>query len=335
MRTAVVAILIVLTVGAASAQTPRGTLTGTVTLRDAAVPGATVEAKHASSSAVFTATTDKSGRFRLMNLPEGTYDVSVPPLGISSGPFVQKNVSIRNAQTTSLTIVLKQENQDVLGDDLGYIAVHKNSQDVRGPAPRTRDGRPDLSGVWNVNGDLHPSDAALLPWAEDVMKQRRATEFRDNPSAFCLPLGPAPTFPALRKFVQMPTLLVQLFEQEPHYRQIYLDGRQHPADADPTWMGHAVGKWEKDTLVVDTVGFNDKSWLLDPEGLPHTDKLHMIERYRRPDLGHLVVDLTLDDPGAFAKPIERHMTWQLAPKDDILESICTENNKYVENAGLR
>jgi len=330
-----VPILLVLAVGAAFAQTARGTLVGTVTLRDAPVPGATVESKQPSSSAVFTATTDKSGQFRLTNLPEGTYDVSVPSLGISSGPFVQKNVAIKGGQTTSLTIVLKQENQDVLGDDLGYFAIYKNSQDVRGPALRTRDGRPDLSGVWNVNGDPHPSEAPLLPWAEEVMKQRRATEFRDNPSAFCLPHGAAPTFPALRKFVQTPTLLVQLFEPEPHYRQIYLDGRQHPPDADPTWMGHAVGKWEKDTLVVDTVGFNDKSWLLDPEGLPHTDKLHMIERYRRPDLGHLLVELTLDDPGTFSKPVERHMTWQLAPKDDILESICTENNKYQENAGLK
>ena len=99
-------------------------------------------------------------------------------------------------------------------------------------------------------------------------------------------------------------------------------------------MGHSIGKWENDTLVLDTVGFNDKSWLT-PDGLPDSEMIHMIERYRRPDLGHLEIDLTLDDPGAFAKPIKRHMTWELAPSEDVLESICTENNKYLENAGLK
>jgi len=198
-----------------------------------------------------------------------------------------------------------------------------------------RDGRPDLSGVWNVHLDPHPEPAALLPWAEDVMKGRRETNFRDQPSAVCLPDDPTPTLPLLRKFVHTPTLLVQLFEQDPHYLQIFLDGRDHPKDPDPTWMGHAIGRWQKDTLVVDTVGFNDKSWILFGAGLPHTEMLHMVERYRRPDLGHLVVDLTLEDPGTFTKPIERHMTWQLAPKDDILEAICTENNKFLENAGIK
>jgi hypothetical protein len=129
--------------------------------------------------------------------------------------------------------------------------------------------------------------------------------------------------------------MVQLFEQEPHYRQIFLDGREHPKDLDPTWMGHAVGRWEKDTLVVDTVGFNDKSWILFGAGLPHTERLHMVETYRRPDLAHLTIDLTLEDPGTFTKPIEHHMTWQLAPGEEILEYICNENNKFQENAGLK
>ena len=137
------------------------------------------------------------------------------------------------------------------------------------------------------------------------------------------------------KFVHTRGLLVLLFEQEPHYRQIFLDGRVHPQQADPTWMGHSVGKWEGDTLVVDTTGFNDKSWLLFATGLPHTEMLHMVERYRRPDLGHLLVDLRLEDPGTFTKPLERHMTWELAPGEEILEDICNENNKFPEYAGLK
>lgn len=335
LRTVVSGSLIFLAAAAALAQTARGTLVGTVTLRDGKVPGATVQAKHQTTNAISTTTTDKTGKFELTNLAEGAYEVSVPQLGISASRFVQKDVAITAGQTTSLAIVLRQENFGVLGDDNGFIAIHNNSQDVRGPAPRTRDGHPDLSGVWNVNVDPNPVPASLLPWAEEVMKQRRASNFRDQPSARCLPDDPTPTLPLLRKFVQTPTLLVQLFEQDPHYRQVFLDGRNHPAEADPTWMGHAVGRWEKDMLVIDTIGFNDKSWLLFGEGLPHTDKLHTIERYRRPDLGHLLVDLTVEDPGTFAKPIERHMTWQLAPNDDVLEAICNENNKYQENAGIK
>jgi carboxypeptidase family protein len=335
MRTFVVGGLTVLAAAAGFAQTARGTLAGTVTLRDTAVPAVTVEVKNQLTNAVLTATTEKSGRYKLTDLPEGVYEVSIPPLGIAAGRFVQKDVAIKAGETTALDIALKQGNLATLGDDNGFFAIHNNSQGVRGPAPRTRDGHPDLSGVWNVNLDPHPTPASLLPWAEGVMKERRETNFRDQPSGFCLPDDPTPTLPLLRRFVYTPTMLVQLFEQEPHYRQIFLDGREHPRDADPTWMGHAVGRWEKDTLVVDTTGFNDKSWVLFAEGLPHTDKLHMIERYRRPDLGHLVVDLTLDDPATFAKPIERHMTWQLAPKDEVLESICTENNKYQQNAGIQ
>jgi hypothetical protein len=135
--------------------------------------------------------------------------------------------------------------------------------------------------------------------------------------------------------VQTPTFVVELFEQDPHYRQIFVDGRAHPADLDPTWMGHSIGRWEKDTFVVDTVGFNDKSWIIFGTGLPHTEMLHMMERYRRPDLGHLMVDLTLDDPGTFSKPIVRHMTWLLAPGEEILEYVCTENNKYERNAEVQ
>jgi len=335
MRSAIAGSLVVFAAVAAFAQTSRGTLAGTVRLRDAAVPAVTVEVKNTSTNAVLTATSDKSGRFKLTDLPEGVYEITVPPLGIAADRFDQKDVAIKAGQTTTLEITLKQGNLGVLGDDNGYIAIHNNSQDIRGPAPRTRDGHPDLSGVWNINVDPHPVPASLLPWAQGVMKERVETNFRDQPAGLCLPDDPPPTLPLLRKFVHTPKLLVQLFEQEPHYRQIFLDGREHPNDADPTWMGHSVGRWEKDTLIVDTAGFNDRSWVLFAEGLPHTDKLHMIERYRRPDLGHLLVDLTLDDSATFARPIERHMTWQLAPKDDVLESICTENNKYQRNAGIK
>ncbi len=317
------------------AQSGTGAIRGAVRLPDGPVARATIQAKDGSSGKMFTATSDMSGQFALTNLPEGTYEVSVPELGLTTARFVQRNVSVQAGKTTALDIALQKSNLATIGDDNAYLAVRKKYTNVRGPAPRTADGRPDLSGVWNGNMDPNPEPDSLLPWANEVLNQRRATAFRDQPSGFCLPGDPTPTIPLFYKVVQTRGLLVQLFEQDPHYRQIFLDGRAHPKDADPTWMGHSVGRWEKDTLVVDTTGFNDKSWLIFATGLPHTEMLHMVERYRRPDLGHLVVDLALEDPGTFIKPVERHMTWELAPGEEILESICNENNKFPENACLK
>jgi hypothetical protein len=317
------------------AQSGTGAIRGTVRLPDGPVARATIQAKHGSSGKMFTATSDMLGQFALTDLPEGTYDVSVPEIGLTTARFVQPNISVQAGTTTALDIALQKGNFATLGDDNAYLAVRKKYTNVRGPAPRTPDGRPDLSGMWNGSMDPNPEPASLLPWANEVLNQRRATAFRDHPDAVCLPGDPTPTIPLLYKFVQTRSVMVLLFEHDPHYRQIFLDGRAHPKDADPTWMGHSVGRWEMDTLVVDTTGFNDKSWLIFATGLPHTEMLHMVERYRRPDLGHLVVDLALEDPGTFTKPVERHMTWELAPGEEILESICNENNKFPENAGLK
>jgi len=118
-----------------------------------------------------------------------------------------------------------------------------------------------------------------------------------------------------------------LFEFVGGFRQIFLDGRKHPADPDPTWLEHSIGRWEGDTLVIDTIGVNDRSWL--PAFLPHTEMLHVIERYRRPDLAHLNIDVSIEDPGTFTKPWQLHMVWTLAPREQIEEAVC-ENNKYIE-----
>jgi hypothetical protein len=116
----------------------------------------------------------------------------------------------------------------------------------------------------------------------------------------------------------------------PGHRQVFLDGRSHPEDLQPTWMGHSVGKWEGDTLVVDTVGFNDKTWL-SLETSPHTEKMHLTERFRRPDLGHLEVELIIADPEAYAKPWIMKRVSDLAPNEEVQEFICTENNRDVEH----
>jgi carboxypeptidase family protein len=315
-------------------QTSNGSITGVITNPDGPVADATIQAKQRATGRVFTATSGKSGAFTLNALPEGAYDIQVPPLGISSARFTRENVGVERGRTTMLDITLAKLNQGVIGDDNAFLVLHNKYANVTGPAPRLPNGRPDLSGVWNRTLDQNPEPASLLPWATDVLNARRANAFRDLPASFCLP-DPTPTAPLLQRIVQTPTMIVALFEEEPHYRQIFLDGRPHPVDADPTWMGHSIGHWKRDTLVVDTVALNDKSWILFATNLPHTEMLHMTERYRRIDRGHLAADLKLEDPGAFSKPVERHMIWELAPGEEILESICAENNKYVENAGLR
>src|SRR5580704_7937072 len=157
------------------------------------------------------------------------------------------------------------------------------------PVPRTSDGKPDLNGLWgpdrnfiyDITSTLKKGDVLpIQPWAEKLTKERMSNA---DPEASCLPAGVPRMAPYPWKIVQQPKLVVFLFEGNIHtYRQIFMDGRGHPADPDPTWYGHSIGKWEGDTLVVDTIGFNDKFWF-DFAAHPHTEKLHITERYRRPD----------------------------------------------------
>jgi hypothetical protein len=133
------------------------------------------------------------------------------------------------------------------------------------------------------------------------------------------------------KLVQTPTLLVMLFEDDiPSHRQVFLDGRGHPKDPNPMWMGHSIGHWEGDTLVIDTVGFDNRSWL-DNVGHSHTEMMHVIERFRRTDLGHLEIEFTIDDPGAYAKPWKIMRASELDAGDDIGEYVCNENEKDVKH----
>src|SRR5437867_3475928 len=205
-----------------------------------------------------------------------------------------------------------------------------------GPAPRLADGKPDFSGVWNGGGPigdlaqgLAPGEKIpLLPAAEEMMKQRQS---RDDPEANCLPTGVPRIAPYPWRIVQTPTHIFFLFEGNIHsYRQIFMDGRKHPEDPDPTWYGHSVGRWEGNTLVIDTVGFNDKFWF-DFRGHPHTEKLHTIERWTRKDMGTLVNEVTIDDPGAYSRPFKLNFTARLRPGEELMEYICQENNQDVQH----
>jgi hypothetical protein len=199
--------------------------------------------------------------------------------------------------------------------------------DLSAPVPRSADGKPDLSGVWMVrNGsfyltsDLKRED--MLPWAAALYKQRE-DNFRKDTVA-CAPPGPKAgigvgNFPM--KVVQTPGLVLVLYEYHTVFRQIFTDGRGLPEDANPTWMGYSVGRWEGDTLVVTTAGYNDLS-TIDLAGHPHTEALRITERFHRRDAGHLDVQMTFDDPKAYTRSWTLPMEFALVPDGDLIEYFC-------------
>lgn len=218
------------------------------------------------------------------------------------------------------------------GGKVGPAAKGKNQEKdtltPSGPTPRMPDGKVDFSGVYTPgNSFMQMGQPSLQPWAEEVYKQRRATLSKDDPEGQCLPAGVPRISPFPQKFVQTPKLLVILDEGNIHsYRQVFLDGRGHLKDSGPLWMGDSIGKWEgDDTLVVDTTLLNDQTWL-NGQGLPHSDQLHVTERMTRPDLGHLDIEITMDDPKAFTAPHTFKRTYLLRPTWEIVEYVCNEFN---------
>jgi hypothetical protein len=230
------------------------------------------------------------------------------------------------------------------------------------PAPKAADGHPDLSGIWDLRGtggrggpggaggakgkapELPPGTPPnatfknigsgfkdglpMLPWAADLVKARRAENSKDNPDAHCLPLGlmQLHMHPQPRKIIQTPGLVVILYEAQGGIRQIFTDGRPLPKDVEPWWYGYSVGHWEEDTLVVETTGFRNDVWL-DIDGTPLTESGKMTERIKRLNYGTLQTDVTIEDPKAFSKPFTVRVTHRLLPDTDLIEFICTENDR--------
>ena len=218
-------------------------------------------------------------------------------------------------------------------------STRSSAQDRAASAPSLPDGTPDLSGIWQGGGPvgdlaegLTPGETIpLRPEAKKILDGRQS---KDDPETNCLPTGVPRIAPYPWRIVQFPTHtkpthIFFLFEANIHsYRQIFMDGRKHPADPDPTWYGHSIGWWDGGTLVVDTIGFNDKFWF-DFRGHPHTEQLHTIERYARKDAATLVNEVTIDDPGAYSRPFKVTFTAHLKPGDELMEYICQENNQDV------
>ena len=206
------------------------------------------------------------------------------------------------------------------------------------PAPRTPDGKPDLSGIWrngggdrlnnNIAADLQPGEVA--PWAEAIYQKRRLEFGKNSMDSQCLPLGPAYLTSRYHPFrITQTSALVSFLHEDMAHREIFMDGRSLEPDPNPTWMGYSVGHWEGDTLVVESNGYTDRSWL-DFDGHPHTEALRITERYTRRDFGHMEVRVTMVDPTAYLKPITFTMPIGLRVDEEMLEYVCENNARSRE-----
>jgi hypothetical protein len=228
------------------------------------------------------------------------------------------------------------------------------------PAPKAADGHPDLSGIWGVGlvpggpafaagnalatappgprpfqnlQSLFPDGLPLQPWAAELRKQRFAGHSKDHPDAYCLPIHPVQlhSHPQPRKIIQTPGLVLIVYEANDGLRQIFTDGRPLPNnDPEPWWYGYSIGKWDGDTLVVQTTGFKDMGWI-DEDGTPISSAARLTERFRRLNYGTLEIQITVDDPKTFTRPFTYTLNQRLMPDTELIEFVCLENNTSTQH----
>jgi len=328
MRSPILTVCMSLLTAAAFAQSDKGTFAGTV--RE---PGgepaaeASVQLSNPRSGANFKTTTAKDGHYSIPNVPAGSYDITVNLPAVQG--FSQKGIVIAAAKTTTLDVRLQEGSQlSTLGEDTQhFLEDQKHHAPPSGATPRTAEGKPDFSGVWWGPATTDPGKPEWTPWAEQIARERTGNNRLDSPKARCLPSN-VMFSGQVWEFVQSKEIMVWISDDDfPGFHQIYI-GRNHPKDTNPTWYGNSVAKWEGDTLVVDRVAFDERMWL-DGASHPHSDQLHIIEKYRRPDLGHLEMEVTTEDPKALVKPFTQKRVADLAPREEVFEFICTENNRDV------
>ncbi len=316
------------TIAQPSSSTLSGVVTGPTGAPFADVPIRAVNEATGTDARTFSS---ESGRYEIQGLPAGTYAVSIRPPCCSFVPYSNDNVVLAAGAEHDLNVQI-EETLIALGDDPGIIAAEMRNRRVIPdlPVPRTLEGHPDLSGVWLIGSDPFPEQTEALPWAEAIAQERNANDGRDHPHTRCLPAGlpvGGGATPFIGKFIHKPELLVILFEDVPGFRQDFLDGRDHPASLNPSWYGYSIGHWEGDTLVVDTIGFNDRGWT---GRYPRSEMMRVEERYTRTEYGRMEVRVIFDDPEVFTKPRIRNLPFDLAPQEELIEYVC-ENNKWARD----
>jgi len=223
--------------------------------------------------------------------------------------------------------------------DKSIPRAQDGSPNLTAPAPRRADGKPDLTGIWiaeppkvrDATAGLKPGEVQMLPWAEKLFNERKTGDLSaQDPDANCLPQGVPKinSTPLPFKIFQEPNVVVVLYEAFDQFRQFFMDGRELPKNPNPQWFGYSVAKWDGDTLVVESSGFNGKAWL-DQLGHPSTEALRVTERFRRRDFGHMDVTSTIDDPMTYKKPWTFTQPLTLMADTDLLELVCNENNTDV------
>jgi hypothetical protein len=245
----------------------------------------------------------------------------------------------------------------------GIPRTKEGKPELSAPAPRVANGKPGLSGIWeaepasreelsrffpdginllgedspsryfvSILSDFKPEEAPLNSLTKSIIQERGFGRRTDAPYSHCLPFG-VPLLdlaPFPFKIIQTPGVIVFLYEADGTFRQIHTDGRKLAVDPTPTWMGYSTGRWEGDVLVVDSSGFNDRSWL-DAFGHPHTEALRVTERFHRRDTGHMEVQITIDDPKSYSKPFTIKANHRLLADTDVMETVCLENEKDAQH----
>jgi hypothetical protein len=210
------------------------------------------------------------------------------------------------------------------------------------PAPKAPNGKPDFSGIWRVaaskylfNITVDIGEAPFQPWAAELYKRRSDALGKDRPSERCIPHGIPDGMLVSNspfKIVQTSAEMIILYEEFNHFRQIFTDGRGFPSETSQSWFGYSIGRWDSDTFVAETTGFNDQGWFDDP-GHPHSEALRVTERFRRPDFGHMTVEVTIDDPKAYTKPWSVNIPFNLLPDTELIESICENERDHAHIVG--
>lgn len=331
MRSSTVCLLML--IASAYAQEDHGNIEGRVTGPfDGIVSDVPVRALHIESGESWRTRSDSNGLFAFDALPVGEIRIQVRTLCCEYLPYQSEPIQLRAGSGTVFDIQLSQGFQlNTIGDDIGIATAQiLENQDIPdAPLPRKEDGTPDMTGMWMFGADPFPPPPKLTSWAAELVAKRTANHFVESPRIHCLPTAlpiASHTPPIFGKFVHTPDLIVILFEGILGYRQIFMDGRDHPEDPNPSWLGHSIGWWEGDVLVVDTVGFNDRGWT----GLTHprSEQFHVTERYRRTTYGDMELEFTIEDPEVYEEPWVRQMPIYLAPNEELLEFVC-ENEKWV------